>query len=226
MPQPRAPRTRAGTTAGAATPVVLALFGASTALAAAACSGPMLPDPRSVAREYAEAAKKNDARAVYALLTEDARTTYGVAGTERLLHDARKEIVDNANAMASSRATVRATAEVRYVDGESAVLAIEHGHYRISAAAGLPTAARTPSQALGELRGALSRRSYPALVRLLSNDTRAAVEGDLRSLVTGLERPDALPVKIHGETAEVEIPGGHKVLLKREAGVWRIQDFD
>jgi hypothetical protein len=201
-------------------------MGAAAAFSAAACSTAKLPDPRVVAHEYAEAAKKNDARAVYSLLTEDARATYGIAGTQRLLSEARKEVVENANAMASARASVRASAEVRYVDGESAVLAIEHGHYRISAAAGLPTAARTPSQALGELRGALSRRSYPALVRLLSSETRAAVEGDLRSLVTGLERPDALPVKIHGETAEVEIPGGHKVLLKREAGVWRIHDFD
>jgi hypothetical protein len=204
----------------------LALFGAAAAFSAAACSTTMLPDPRTVAREYAAAAQKNDARAVYALLTDDARATYGLAGTQRLLADARKEIADNANTMASARATVRASAEVRYVDGESAVLAVEHGHYRISAAAGLPSAARTPSQALGELRGALSRRSYSALVRLLSNETRTAVEGDVRSLVTGLERPDALPVKIHGETAEVEIPGGHKVLLKREAGVWRIHDFD
>ena len=218
----RAPTRRFVSTARAG----LAVSGVVTALAVAGCSGPTLPDPRTAAREYAEAAKKNDAHAVYALLTDDARTAYGLAGTQKLLGDARKEIVDNANAMASPRATVRASAEVRYVDGETAVLAIEHGHYRISAAAGLPTAARTPSQALSELRGALSRRSYPALVRLLSSETRATVEGDLRSLVTGLERPDALPVKIHGETAEVEIPGGHKVLLKREAGVWRIQDFD
>ena len=26
--------------------------------------------------------------------------------------------------------------------------------------------------------------------------------------------------------AEVLVPGGHRVKLKREAGVWRIQDFD
>ncbi|HEX4335989.1 MAG TPA: hypothetical protein VH062_08760 [Polyangiaceae bacterium] len=163
---------------------------------------------------------------MYALLTDDARATYGVAGTGKLLAESRKEITDHAAAMASSTATVRASAEVRYVDGETAVLAVEHGGYRITAAAGLPSGARTPSQALGELRGALSRRSYAALVRLLSSDTRAAVEGDLRSLVVGLERPDALSVKVHGETAEVEVPGGHKVLLKREAGLWRIHDFD
>jgi hypothetical protein len=204
---------------------VLAL-GAAAVAATPGCSARMLPDPRSTAREYAVAAADDDARAVFDLLTEDARSTYGFAGTKKLLTDARTEIVHHAKAMAAPTATVRAVAEVHYVDGETAVLAVEDGHYRISAAAGLPSGARTPSQALGDLRGALSRRSYPALVRLLSSETRTALEGDVRSLVTGLERPDALSVKVHGETAEVEVPGGHKVLLKREAGVWRIHDFD
>jgi hypothetical protein len=206
--------------------LAVVVLGAAAAMAVQACAGKTLPDPRATASEFARAAKSNDARGVYALLTEDARTTYGLAGTQKLLADGRKEIVGHAEAMASPAASVRATAEVRYVDGEVAVLAVERGGYRISAAAGLPAGARTPSQALGELRGALSRRSYPALIRLLSSETRTALEGDLRTLVTGLERPDALSVKIHGETAEVEVPGGHKVLLKREAGVWRIHDFD
>jgi hypothetical protein len=96
----------------------------------------------------------------------------------------------------------------------------------VSAAAGLPAGARTVAEALGELRGALAERSYAALVRILSTDTRGAIEVDMRSLVSGLEHPDALEVKVHGETAEVDVPGGHKVLLRREAGVWRVHDFD
>jgi hypothetical protein len=206
--------------------LAVVVLGAAAAVAAQGCAGEGLPDPRTTANDFARAAQSNDAHAVYALMTADARATFGLAGTVRLLSDGRKEIVEHAKAMASPSSSVRATAEVRYVDGEVAVLAVERGGYRVSAAAGLPAGARTPSQALGELRGALSRRSYPALIRLLSSETRTALEGDLRTLVTGLERPDALSVKIHGETAEVEVPGGHKVLLKREAGVWRIHDFD
>jgi hypothetical protein len=106
------------------------------------------------------------------------------------------------------------------------VLEVEDGKYRISAAAGLPFGARTPAAALSELRRALAQRSYAALIRVLSSDTRGAVEGDMRTLVEGLERPDALDVKVHGESAEVSVPGGHKVLLKREAGIWRVHDFD
>ncbi len=202
------------------------LLPAAAAVVVGGCSGAALPDPRLTAAEYAAAAARGDARAVHALLTEDARQAFGLAGTARLLADARGEIVRQAKGMASPGAAVHAVAEVRYLDGEQALLSIERGRYRISAAAGLPPGARTPSQALGELRGALARRSYAALVRVLSSETRAALESDLRSLVTGLLRPDSLAIKIHGETAEVEVPGGHKVLLKREDGVWRIHDFD
>jgi hypothetical protein len=72
----------------------------------------------------------------------------------------------------------------------------------------------------------LARRSYAGLMRVLSPATRAAIEQDLRALVTGLEKPDTLPVQAAGDSATVSVPGGHHVRLKREGGVWRIDDFD
>jgi hypothetical protein len=117
-------------------------------------------------------------------------------------------------------------AEVPYANGERAIVDIDGGRYRVSAAAGLPSAARTPSQALADLRVALLRRSYAALIRLLSTETRLALERELRSMATGLENAQALDVKVSGETAEVTVPGGHKVVLKRERGVWRVHDLD
>ena len=112
------------------------------------------------------------------------------------------------------------------MDGERAVLVLENGEFRVDSAAGLPALPRTPGAALAELRAALARRSYSALVRVLSRDTRAAIERDLGALVEGLAHPDSLLVKVHGEAAEVQVPGGHRVLLEREGGVWRIRDFD
>ena len=61
---------------------------------------------------------------------------------------------------------------------------------------------------------------------MLSLETRDALETDLRSLVEGLENPQTLDVKVSGDNAVVTVPGGHQVKLKREAGVWKIQDFD
>ncbi|HEX4477797.1 MAG TPA: hypothetical protein VH142_22065 [Polyangiaceae bacterium] len=190
------------------------------------CAGSAIPDPRAAVAAYATAAERGDARGVYAMLTDEAKRAYGPDGTRRLLDDARLEIVREAKNAGSAKSVVHAVAEVRYVDGERADLDVENGHFRVSAAAGLPAGARTVAEALGELRGALAERSYAALVRILSTDTRGAIEVDMRSLVSGLEHPDALEVKVHGETAEVDVPGGHKVLLRREAGVWRVHDFD
>jgi hypothetical protein len=70
------------------------------------------------------------------------------------------------------------------------------------------------------------RRSYVGLMRVLSPATRAAVEADLRSLVTGLDHPETLPVENVGDTAQVTVPGGHHVRLRRESGIWRVEDFD
>jgi hypothetical protein len=44
--------------------------------------------------------------------------------------------------------------------------------------------------------------------------------------VTGLEHPETLPVQVSGESATVAVPGGHHVRMKRDGGVWRVDDFD
>jgi len=196
------------------------LFGAT------GCSRTPIPDPRAATAEYSTAVARNDARAVYSMMTDEAKVAFGMDGTRRLLSDTREEVLRQTKAVASDRAKVRAVAEVQYVDGERAVLEVEGGRYRVSAAAGLPFGARTPGAALSELRRALAQRSYASLIRVLTSDTRGSLEGDMRTLVDGLERPDTLDVKIHGENAEVSVPGGHRVRLKREAGVWRVHDFD
>jgi hypothetical protein len=43
--------------------------------------------------------------------------------------------------------------------------------------------------------------------------------------VRGLEDAETLDVQVRGDAAEVELPGGHIVKLKRERGVWRIEDL-
>jgi hypothetical protein len=198
----------------------------SLALFAVACSRPALPDARAAALRWSEAAERGDADAMYEMMTEDARRTYGRDGTRRLVEANKKEIADDARALASGKTDVEATATVRFADGEQAVLEVEDGAFKVGSAGALPSGARTPAQALAELRQALARRSYAGMMRVLSSDTRNAVENDLRSLVTGLEQPETLDVKVTGDKAEVQVPGGHSVRLKRESGVWRIEDFD
>ena len=56
-------------------------------------------------------------------------------------------------------------------------------------------------------------------------DNLAAERGYARAML-GLNRPETLSVQITGETATVSVPDGHTVKLKRDGGVWRVEDFD
>jgi hypothetical protein len=196
------------------------------AFAAAGCGGSSIPDPKRAALTYADAAAKGDADVIYAMLSEKSRRSLTRDEVRRIVSEQRRELADQAKALAGPRVVVKARARVHYPDGEDATLDLEDGEFRIAAADALPAGARTPAQALEQLRRVLARRSYAGLMRVLSPATRSAIENDLRSLVEGLEHPEGLEVQVAGDSATVQIPGGHEVKLRREAGVWRVEDFD
>ena len=189
------------------------------------CS-PALPAPDATLRAYAAAAERGDAGALSGLLTQESKQSLGRSGLERALTDGKVELAEQARAVKKGDWTLKATARVRYADGEDATLVLEDGAFRVASAEALPTAARTPVDALTAFRRVLSRRSYAGLLRVLSRETRAAMERDLSAIVDGLERPDALDVRVKGDEAQVELAGGHLVKLRREGGIWRIEDFD
>lgn len=191
-----------------------------------ACAAPRMPDPKLVAMQYAHAAQAGDSEQIYALLSRQSQRDFGRQGTRQLVLQSKAELAHQAKALQKPDLRVEALAEIRFDDGESALLELEGGVFRLSSLGTVPSQARSPAEALGDFRRALARRSYPALLGVLSLETRGALEGDLRSLVEGLENPDSLDVKVSGDNAVVVVPGGHQVKLRREAGVWRIQDFD
>jgi hypothetical protein len=170
--------------------------------------------------------ERGDATAVYALLSAEGKRSLGPEGTKRLVAESKHELAQTARSIKANGAHIDASAEARFADGESATLVLEGGQFRVDAASLLPARPRTPSQALSGLRRALSRRSYPALMALLAGDSESAVEADISSLVDGLEHPETLDIQVNGDVAEVQLPTGHLIKLKREAGVWRVLDFD
>lgn len=196
------------------------------AVSVSACSGRAVPDPRSAADDYANAAARGDSEAIYDMMTTSAQKSRSREDVKRLVTEQRAELADQAKALTAKGARVEATARLRYDDGEEAQLELREGRFWITSSGALPGGSRTPEQALDQLRRVLARRSYQGLMRVLTPSTRAAVEQDLRSLVEGLEHPETLHVQVTGETANVTIPGGHSVKLKRDAGVWRVEDFD
>lgn len=192
----------------------------------AGCAAGTIPDPHDALADYADAAARGDSAAIYAMLSESSRRSLTAADVKRMVADEREELKEQAQALEAPELSVTTRAVVRYADGETAALTIEHGELRIQAVDALPMGARTPTEALGALRKVLARRSYAGLMRVLSPTTRAAIEADLASLVEGLRAPEGLTVDVAADRATVQIPGGHEVRLRREAGLWLVDDFD
>lgn len=209
-------------------PVPLALALAFALAGTAACGAPSLPDPKEAVQAYAAAAARGDADAIYELLSEKGRRSLSREEVRRMVGEERAELADQAKSLSAPGVVVKTQASVRYPDGEIATLDYDPATrgFRISAADALPAGARTPEQALEQLRRVLARRSYAGLLRVLTPATRSAIESDLRSLVEGLEEPEGLEVDVSGDSATVQVPGGHEVKLRREGGVWRVEDFD
>jgi hypothetical protein len=192
-----------------------------------ACGVTTIPSPKDAALAYAEAAAKGDADRLYDMMSDKGKRSLSRAEVRRIVADEKGELADQSKAVTAPGVVIKSRADVRFADGEKATLELdETGVFRIATADALPAGARTPEQALEQLRRVLARRSYAGLMRVLSPATRSAIESDLRSLVQGLTHPEGLEVNVTGDTATVQVPGGHEVKLKREGGVWRVEDFD
>jgi hypothetical protein len=198
----------------------------SCALLSSACSSSGVPDPHTAAQAYASAATRGDADALYAMMSTPAQQARSRDDVKRMIAEEHDELAAQGKELGRDDVRVEATARLRYADGEEAALELREGRYWVTAAGALPGGARTPEEALEQLRRVLARRSYAGLMRVLSPATRAAIENDLRTLVDGLNEPGTLPVRANGDAAVVSVPGGHQVKLKREGGVWRVEDFD
>lgn len=219
-------RSGAATNLGAVRRSLSILLAATFAALASGCGGGSIPDPKDAARAFAEAAKRGDADALYEMLSEKGKRTLTREDVHRIVADEKAELADQGKSLGAGSITVKAEARVKFADGEEASLAVEKDGYKITAVDALPAAADTPAQALGELRRVLARRSYPGLVRVLSPGMRNAIEDYLRGLVEGLENPEGLDIQVTGDNAVVNLPGGHRVRLKRAEGKWHIEDVD
>ena len=202
------------------------LAGIAFALAAGCVKETSIPDPEPIVAAYTAAIAQGDADAIYEMMSDESRRTLSREELQRAFAEQRQELADHAKALESPERVTNAQAELRYPDGEIVSLDLVDGEFRVTAVDALPAAARSPAQALGQLRRVLARRSYAGLLQVLSPRTRSALENDMRSLVEGLDEPEALEIEVVGDSATDIVPGGHEVRLRREDGIWRVDDFD
>ncbi len=185
-----------------------------------------LPSAEDAVSRYATAVQRGDVDSLYGMMSDESRRAMSRDELARVLGEQKVELAQHAAALLVAERRVTSRGRMRYADGEVVSLQLADGAFFVEAASGLPAAARTPVQALGQLRAVLARRSYTGLLRVLSPRTRALLEGELRSLVLGLTEPETLAIDLAGDTATVVLTGGHRVRLRREDGVWHIDDFD
>src|SRR5258706_9078238 len=121
-------------------------------LVLAGCSGRAVPDPRSAAEEYAEAAKRGDGDAIYDMMTTSAQKSRSKEDVKKLVAEQKGELAEQAKQITARDARVEATARLRFEDGEEAQLELREGRFWITSSGALPGGSRTPEQALDQLR--------------------------------------------------------------------------
>lgn len=185
-----------------------------------------MPEPQPAIAAFADAVERGDVDVLYDMMSAESRRALSRDELRRVLAEQRDELREHARHLGSPDCGVSAQARVRFADGDVATLDLVEGQFRVTAADALPATARTPVEALTQLRRVLTRRSYPGLLRVLTPRTRSATERELRSLLEGLAEPEALPIEITGDEATVDVPGGHRIELRREDGIWHVDDVD
>jgi len=179
-----------------------------------------------VVERYAAALAQGDPDAAWSLLDDDARRGRTEAEHAALMAANAHELGAQGRALARAAGPdgVDAHARVQLESGETIVLVLEAGAWRIDGgvldAAGLAT----PLDAVAAFRRALVRRDLRGIERVLSRQTRAEWEEDLRRVLDATEDGDDLEVEVQGNHARVRTTGGGSIELVRESGEWRVVD--
>lgn len=202
------------------------VVGLVLAIGAVGCvEGPRVAGPSPVVSQYAGALSRGDAEGAWALLDEEARR-----GRTREEHAALMEanaaelrVQGQALARAAEEGTA-ARAQLRLPSGESVVLVLEDGRWRIDGGVLDAVGLGSPLDAVAAFRRALMRRDLPGIERTLSRQTRAEWEDEVRRLVESTQDEADLDVEIQGDRARVRTTGGGTVELVRESGEWRVVD--
>lgn len=193
---------------------------------AVGCAPAVIPDPVLTAHDYARAAQQGDADAIYDMLDEQSQKNLSRQQVRALVASERQELQDQAKQLQLPSIRTQTRAVLRYPDGDIAILErAENGHFVIVSADALPGGSRTPTDALVQLRNALSRRSLDAFVRVLSEKNKNELQNSIDALLTGLEDPEQLDVQQRGDRATVTVAGGFVIWLRREGDTWTIEDI-
>jgi hypothetical protein len=187
--------------------------------------------PATGARAWAQAVERDDPKAAYALLADGVRRKVTYSMFAREWQETKQERQRQAAQLAAAlRDGVVHGERGRLVlaDGKSTVLVHESAGWRLDSPLLALGRASSPQEALRQLAAALEARSFDAVMRVLTSTRRDGLRQVLDTFVTGLRAHMGESIEVTGDRATVTWSDGKRrwrVILKREDGEWRIDDF-
>jgi hypothetical protein len=195
----------------------------------AACGAGAASPAADVARAWAHAVQGDDPRAAYELLAPDVQRKRSFAAFARDWRESRAERARQGAALGeAAQSQVGERARLALPGGTSLRLTHEAGGWRLEAPLLPAERAATAEEALRQLATAVEQRSFPGVFRLLSTEKQEGLRQLLDSFAAGLRAHAKESIEVANDRATLLWTDGTRrwrVVLKREQGGWRIEDF-
>ena len=198
----------------------------TTVLILAGCGGgASTSGPSRVIRSYGDALVSGDAEASWRLLDEDARRGRTVEEHAALVEQNGEELREQGRSLSRAAGSDAVSAHARVVlgSGETVLLVLEEDGWRIDGGVMDAAGLATPLDAVAALRRALMRRDLRGVERVLSRQTRAEWEEEVRRVVESTEDGDDLEVENPGQPRPACAPRGaapSSSSASRASGAW------
>jgi hypothetical protein len=214
------------------------LLGLSAVVAGCATSRPA--SPQDALSAYSAALRAGRSRDAYALLSAEAKKDIPYESFERIVRENPDEVKELGRSLAQPASPPRVTAVVKAPNGESLLLVLEDGTWRVDGSAIDLYGQGTPEAALRSFVQAFKNRRYDVLLRFVPDAEREGLgaaelkraweaedeRAELESLVTAVEASlSSANLEVTGDRATMAYGTGGTVELVREGGVWKLEDL-
>ena len=213
---------------------------------AIACAPARPRSPDEALSAYASAIRERRIEDAYALLSAEARRGLTLDAFRRMVLEGADDMDELARSLARPTTAPVVTATLTAPNGEEVVLFYEHGAWKIDASSVDLYGQDMPRKALRSFLRAYDKRRWDILLRLVPDAKKSPDdkvppldEAKLKDSWEGPQREDmqrvvsairaALPeaaIEETGDRAAMPYGASGTVLLVRERGLWKIEEFD
>jgi hypothetical protein len=219
--------------------LVAVLVSSASLVSAAGCGGANAEAPESVLHSYARALEEGKSEEAYRLLSDDAKRNVSYDAFKKMVSERPEDVRELGRALGRTTTPAQVTATVTGPLGQELQLVLEKGKWKLDASALDLYAQDTPRHAIVSFVRALERKRYDVLMRFVpdshadgldANKLKTAWEGqekeDMGNVLAGLKQAlPSNPIEETGDRASM-VYGAGTMLLVRERGLWKIEDFN